>query len=114
MNHPDLFASLAYPAVPGARANLNSRAAAEAMKPRAPSIKMQVLGLLCDASMTADRAAGLLGRDKLGVRPRFSELLAEGYIYDTGRSGTNTSNLKATIWTATEAGRAFFQQRRAA
>jgi predicted ArsR family transcriptional regulator len=100
LTEPDLFAELAYPAAPGARRNRNSRAAADAMQPRARTLRDRVLALLKDGAFTTDEAAHILGKTVLSVRPRFSELLKMGQIVDTGRTRKNASGISATVWKA--------------
>jgi predicted HTH transcriptional regulator len=97
---PDLFADLAYPAAPGARRNRNSRAAADAIQPRARTLRERVVALLADAALTADECANILNKSVLAIRPRLSEALALGLIYDTGRARKNASGVKATVWRA--------------
>jgi predicted ArsR family transcriptional regulator len=103
MTEPDLFASLAYPNAPGARRNRNSKAAADAMQPRAKTLRDRVLALLKDGAFTTDEAAHILDKTVLAVRPRFSELLKMGLIMDTGRTRKNSSGISATVWRAIEA-----------
>ena len=76
----DLFSSLAYPNVPGARRSRTSQQAAKSVAARAPSVRDQVLALLKGAALTADEAASKLNKSILTVRPRFSELLGMGLI----------------------------------
>jgi len=89
-----------YPNQPGYRREGTSREAAEAMKPRAPGIRARALELLKDASLTADEIAAKLNVTVLACRPRVTELLAQGKIYDTGRTRANSSGVQATIWRA--------------
>lgn len=89
-----------YPEVPGAKTGGTSRAAAEKIRPRAVTLRELVYGLLKDASLTADEAAAKLNKSVLSVRPRLSELLAMGKIYDTGRTRKNESGVAASVWRA--------------
>lgn len=100
MNQPDLPFDAPYPKNPGWKKRGTSKRAAEAVKPRAPTLRDQVLGLLRDASLTADEAAAALNKSVLSVRPRLSELLALGKIHDTGRTRANESGVQATVWRA--------------
>jgi predicted Rossmann fold nucleotide-binding protein DprA/Smf involved in DNA uptake len=100
----DLFSSLAYPNVPGARANECSRAAAEEMKGRAETLRMAVLSLLKDAALTADECAAHLKESVLSIRPRAAELNKMGLIFNTGKKRVNASGAKATVWRAVARG----------
>lgn len=95
MENLDLFT---YPNFPGAKREGTSRAAAEQVAPRAPTIRQRILTLMDGASLTADEAAAQLGISILSVRPRFSEALALGQIEDTGRTRLNDSGVAATVW----------------
>jgi predicted ArsR family transcriptional regulator len=96
---PNLFDSR-YPNSPGAKREGTSRAAAQAIKPRAPTLRDRVLTLLQKDAHTAYEAAAILNVTVLACRPRFSELVKMGLIYDTGLTSKNASGVKATIWRA--------------
>lgn len=88
-----------YPNVPGWKARDTSRLAAESMKPKAPLVRDRILNLLTPAlAVTADEAADLLNLPILTVRPRFSELAAQGKLTDTGRRRKNESGKSAIVW----------------
>ena len=91
---------LTYPQAPGWKAQGTSRNAARAVRPRAKSLCEQVYELLKDAALTTDEAAASLNKSVLSIRPRFSQLLAQGRIYDTGRTRKNESGLSASVWKA--------------
>jgi hypothetical protein len=94
----DLFS---YPKAPGFKALGTSSEAAKVVDNDAAFIRDLVLGALERAGsrgLTADEAADLLRRDKLAVRPRFSELLADGKIMKTEERRKNDSGLRATVW----------------
>jgi predicted ArsR family transcriptional regulator len=99
MEQRGLFEQL-YPASPGFKSGGTSRAAAEAMKPRAGTLRDRALALLKDAALTADEVAWKLNRSVLSVRPRLSELVAKGLIHDTGRTRPNASGVQASVWRA--------------
>lgn len=99
MNQPGLF-DTPYPASPGWKREGTSRTAAEKMAPRAPTLRDALLGLLKGAALTTDEAAAKLGKSILSIRPRASELLAMGLIYDTGKTRKNDSGVQATVWRA--------------
>lgn len=96
---PGLF-DQPYPHTPGHKRSGTSAAAAEAVKPRAKSLRDQVLELLKSASLSADECAAALGKSVLSIRPRLSELLAQQKIYDTGSTRKNASGIKAVVWRA--------------
>lgn len=89
-----------YPHQPGYRREGTSRRAAEAMKPRAPTLRDKVIMALKVEEMTADETAAALDKSILSIRPRFSEALALGLIADTGRTRANDSGVQATVWRA--------------
>jgi DNA-binding IclR family transcriptional regulator len=49
---------------------------------------------------TADEVAAQLGRDKLAVRPRVSELRRLGFIRPTDERRRNRSRCNAMVWRA--------------
>lgn len=98
MNLLDYMAQ--YPHAPGAKVGGTSRAAAEAMKPRAATLRDRVYTLLKGANLTADEAAILLKETVLATRPRVTELKRMGLIEDTGIQRKNASGIKATVWRA--------------
>ena len=100
MMEADLFSSLAYPNVPGARRNECSREAAEAMNGRAERLRDAALSLLKDTALTADEIAALLKETVLATRPRITELKAMGLIYNTGKKRKNISGVNASVWRA--------------
>lgn len=93
----DLFT---YPRAAGWKRDGTSRDAAKKMGRRAPLLRDALLGLLKGAALTADEAAVKLGKSVLSIRPRASELLAMGLIYDTGKTRKNDSGVQATVWRA--------------
>jgi len=100
MNQPELdFAR--YPAAPGYKRGGTSKAAADSMKEKARSLRDEVLWFLQDCgSMTADECALMMNKSILSIRPRFTELLRLGKIYDVGVTRKNESGKQATVWRA--------------
>lgn len=99
MNHPELdFAR--YPSAPGYKRGGTSKAAADSMKEKAPTLRQKVLDVLFHQDLTADECAAEIGKSLLSVRPRLTELLALGKIADTGITRTNDSGKQATVWRA--------------
>lgn len=90
-----------YPDIPGHKLGGTSRIAAEKIRPHAVTLRDQVLSLLQGASLTADECAHKLDKSILSIRPRLSELVAQGKIQDTGRTRRNDSGVQATVWRAT-------------
>lgn len=102
---PDLFDYQSkYPHSPGARHTVTSKAAAETIKDRAPTLRDQVLALLQAVPMpfgrTADECAAELRKSVLSIRPRLSELKRLGKIYDSGLTRANESGVQASVWRA--------------
>lgn len=91
---------LTYPNSPGYKRAGTSKRAAEAMKPRAPTLRDRVLALLKADAFTADECAARLGETVLSIRPRLSELVKLNLIYDTGLTSKNASGVRAVIWRA--------------
>lgn len=102
-NQPQLPFDAPYPVNPGWKVEGTSRLAADAVKPRAASLRDQVLALLKRDAMTADECASALSETVLSIRPRLSELVKVDAIYDTGLTSKNASGIKATIWRAHDA-----------
>ena len=89
------------PGVPGHKVGGASRNAAEAMKKRAPSLKAIALAELVaayPAGCTPDECAAVAGCTELAMRPRLSELYAEGRALKTDETRTNTSGLPAHVY----------------
>ena len=87
-----------YPETPGYKRRGTSKAAAESMREKAPTLRDKVLGLLCFYNLTADECAQKLGVTELACRPRLSELVRLGKIVDTGTTRRNSSGKMATVW----------------
>jgi len=99
MNHPELdFAR--YPAAPGYKRGGTSKAAADSMKEKAPTLRQKVLDVLFHQELTADECAAEVGKSLLSIRPRLTELLRLGKIADTGETRHNASGKQATVWRA--------------
>jgi predicted ArsR family transcriptional regulator len=92
-----------YPGSPGWKEPTTSREAAERIASTAANVRHLVMGCVINhpAGMTADEIAVYLGIDKLTVRPRLSELRAEGRIEPTGMRRKNASGHSAMTWRAT-------------
>lgn len=101
MIQPGLF-DKPYPHTAGWKRTETSRAAAEAVKPRVPTLRDKVQALLKGAELTADECAAALNVTVLACRPRLSELFRLGMIQDTGRTRRNASGIQASVWRAVE------------
>ena len=100
MNHPELdFAR--YPSAPGYKRGGTSKAAADSMHEKAPTLRQKVLDVLFHEDLTADECAAEIGRSRLSIRPRLAELARLGKIVDTGETRANVeSGKQATVWRA--------------
>jgi hydrogenase maturation factor len=100
------FGDTPYPSSPGFKERATSREAALAAAPGAAALRDAVHGALLAAGergATADEVAAALGRDKLAVRPRVTELSKENppRAIKTARRRANESGLGAAVWRAT-------------
>ena len=90
----DLFT---YPHAAGYKRTDTSRAAAQAVSaPRLRQLCLDQLRLY--GPLSADECAEQMGRDKLSIRPRFSELRNLGKVQDSGRRCANDSGRNAIVW----------------
>ena len=89
-----------YPETPGYKRGGTSKAAADSMNQKAPSLRQQVLDVLFHQDLTADECAAEVGKSVLSIRPRLTELLALGKIAETDLLRFNSSGKKATVWRA--------------
>jgi hypothetical protein len=94
-----------YPVTPGYKDRDTSRKAAEAIRPDVARLRAACLAelrLVCalGGTATADQIASRLDLSVLSVRPRFTELLRDGLIEDTGERRKNASGRSAKTWRA--------------
>lgn len=75
-----------------------SKAAGLAEEDRAATLRDEVRTLLTYQGMTADECAAHMGASVLAVRPRLSELRAQGKIEPTGERRRNASGHSAAVW----------------
>ena len=89
-----------YPASPGYKARETSLAAAQAIAPRAPTLRAACLKVFAEnaAGMTADEVAAAMRKTVLAIRPRVAELAALEKIEDTGIRRKNDSGRAAVVW----------------
>jgi predicted ArsR family transcriptional regulator len=86
-----------YPDEPGYKRSGTSEAAAVSMSSDAATLRELVYDRLT-SPMTADEMATALDRDKLSIRPRFSELSKRERIEDSGLRRRNDSGKNAIVW----------------
>lgn len=100
MTQIDMFESR-YPDVPGHKTPGPSQEAAEAIQGRASILREKCHAYVKRWGMTgstADECAEALKESVLSIRPRFTELLRENRIQDTGARRKNASGRSATVW----------------
>jgi len=92
-------AAMNYPLQPGARERDTSFAAAEAIAPKAQTLRELCMTVFhAEDGLTADEVADVLGHSILSVRPRITELARLDYIEDSGNRRPNISGKKAIVW----------------
>lgn len=92
-----------YPQIAGAKGDAEtSRDAAEKIErnQRAPSLRAKCLELLTAEALTADECAAKLSENPLSIRPRLSQLKAEGLIEDTGKRRASSMGEPSVVWAA--------------
>ncbi len=91
-----------YPQSPGWKAEETetSREAARSVETPAKTLRRKCHEALKGAAMTADEVAELLGASVLSVRPRVSELKAQGKVEATDKRRCNVSGKTAVVWRA--------------
>jgi predicted ArsR family transcriptional regulator len=89
-----------YPEAPGSKTEGPSAQAAAAVDSEARRLRQLCFTAVQQRDMTADECAAILGQSILSIRPRFSELKAQGLIRDSGVRHKNQSGHSATVWTA--------------
>lgn len=89
-----------YPRAPGYRRRATSKAAADAMAPRAVKLRDLVLAEIKKKPGTADEIAARLRQTVLATRPRTTELSKLGLITDAGIRRSNVSGRSAIVWRA--------------
>lgn len=88
-----------YPEFPGSKEPDTSRQAAVRIASRAETLRRAVLGLFQGGFLlTADECAERLGVNILSIRPRVSELVAQGLVAETTMRRLNASGMSAKVW----------------
>jgi hypothetical protein len=100
-NYCDLFTYRdEYPNAPGFRARDTSYDAAEAIAPKANTLRASALLTILHSNggLTADEVAAQLNQSILAIRPRITELARLGAIKDSGLRRPNQSGRNAIVW----------------
>lgn len=87
-----------YPDHPGFKARDTSRDAAEAIAPAAKTLRAQVYEEIKRLPGTPEQIAKRLMCPLMNVRPRCSELAAQGLIADSGMRGQASGGRRAIVW----------------
>lgn len=90
-----------YPESPGWKGTDTSRAAAERVSNRAPSIRRKVWDKLETSSMTGEELAEVLQENLYSVLPRLSEMQLDGMVRDSGGRGRTKLDCDAVLWERT-------------
>ena len=97
MNQDDQF-PLFYPESPGYQDTDTSEAAAESMQMEVNGLRALCLEAIVKSPLTPDEVARCIGRDRLAIRPRITELKEMGLIEDSGERRSNVSGRKAIVY----------------
>lgn len=99
---PSIFDGLdtRYPATPGFKRAGTSQAAAEAIAPKALSLRARVLEAVKAKPGTPEQIAKRLGEPVMNVRPRLSEAAKLGLVKDSGLRGRAMGGRQAIVWCA--------------
>lgn len=102
--------TLSYPEHPGCKEiGGTSEAAAVAIAGTARELCDQVYAVLVKyGPHTADEVAELMRKDRLSIRPRMSELFAQGFVRKTGQRRRNASGQSANVWEAVKVQQVLF------
>ena len=89
-----------YPHIAGFTEPTTSKAAATAIerKGKAATLRTKVLTALELWNLTADEAAERLGESVLSIRPRVTELAAQGKIEKTGQRRPSSTGAPSHVW----------------
>lgn len=90
-----------YPSAPGFKDRTTSREAARKIVPRVDNLQKRVMAQFVAAwpkGWTADEIALRLDEDVLSIRPRVTELKAQGKVERTTDRRKNKSGMSAWVW----------------
>lgn len=91
-------APLRYPDKPGAKARDTAFAAAEAIAPKAKTLRERVLAEVRAFPGSPEMIAQRLREPVMNIRPRLSELSKKNLVRDSGRRAQAQGGRKAIIW----------------
>lgn len=97
---------MTYPCEPGHRGTDTSAAGADFIAPVAARLQAMCFAAIFNAGergLTGDELAARLGWPKWRVRPRTSELRANGHIADSGARRLSEAGVAAIVWVAPRA-----------
>lgn len=94
----DLLGDTPYPYHPGSKTGGTSAQAADAIAPRAGTLKALCLAEITKQIGAPDEIAQRLGRSVLSIRPRITELVQMGLVRKTGQKYTNISGQQADVY----------------
>jgi hypothetical protein len=89
-----------YPDAPGYKERGGTSEEAAPSEIEAATLRGLAYRLLSRERLTADEVAQRIGRSVLAIRPRVSELGAQGLVVKTEERRLNTSGKAAVVWTA--------------
>ena len=90
---------MTYPATPGHKGTAEtSRAAAQAIAPKAKTLRDRLLAHFECGKFTADEACALERVSVLSGRPRITEAARLGLLKDSGLRRKNASGKTAVVW----------------
>lgn len=87
-----------YPDHPGAKARETSFAAADAIAPKAMSLRARVFDAIREKPGTPEEIAARLGEAVHNIGPRCSELAARNLIADSGDRREAMGGRRAIVW----------------
>ena len=91
-----------YPHSPATGKTTTSYEAAEAIAPRAQTLRDRAFKLLLEKDSTADELAEAMNESILAVRPRVSELVAMDMAVDSGVRRRMASGRSGIVWRAVQ------------
>lgn len=97
---------MSYPDDPGYRDTDTSAAGADCIAPVAAKLQAECFAAIFKAGadgLTGDELAARLGWPKWRVRPRTSELRANGHIVDSGLRRLSEAGVASIVWVAPRA-----------
>lgn len=90
-----------YPDAAGWKARETSREAAEAVTPKAKTLRQRVLETVAQRPASPEQIAKALGEPVMNIRPRLSELAKLNLVEDSGMRAIAMGGRKAIVWRTT-------------